>query len=326
MVNSFIFYASFDEALKELPDKIRLKVYDAICDYALRGNEPEFSGVEKAVFSLIKPQLSANLQKYKNGCRGAEFGALGGRPKKPQENPNGDNNENPKKTPKKPQENPTKTPNENENKNDNVIPPPISPPSLNSEVVEGKDFKGIFFQKYPALKCKKPKDEGIDYSVLIREFEQSSVLRGIYTFSKIVSMYEAIERGDFRDKPKTSSNPAVDAVNAKAAREKWYAERQAKAESAAYAYQKKVKENKRFCEIEKELGRLNLELAKAELEGSDMFLGLKEYQERLIEERGRILKQLGIEEEQLHPQYACEKCSDSGYLPDGRACDCYNKR
>jgi hypothetical protein len=319
MQNSFIFYASFDEALKELPDKIRLKIYDAICDYALRGIEPEFSGIEKAVFSLIKPQISANLQKYKNGCRGAEFGHLGGRPKKPQENGVGDNDKNPKETPKKPQENPTRTPNENvnENVNVNVISPPLSPPDGG----EGKNFKELFFEKYPALKCKKPKDDGIDYDVLIREFELSTTLRGMYSFPKVVAMYAAIKNGNFRDRA-AGCNPAIEAINAKSAREKYYADKRAKAESVAYDYQKRAKANKRFCEIDRELAKLNLELAKAEVAGADV-TELKEYQELLQAERGCILIVLGIEEWQLLPQYECEKCSDSGFLPDGRACDCY---
>ena len=200
-----------------------------------------------------------------------------------------------------------------------VTPPLYPPPSHKCEVEEGKDFKKLFFEKYPALKCKKPKDDGINYSVLLTEFEKSATLRGMYSFSKVVGMYESIKAGTYRDKV----DEHIAAVNAKSAREKWYAERQAKAESVAYAYQKKAKENKRFFAVDNELRRLNMELAKAEVSGSDMYLGLKEYQERLLEERCTILKKLGIEEWQLLPQYECKKCSDSGFLPDGRACDCY---
>ena len=102
MRERFVFYNSFDEALRELPDKARLKLYDAIMAYALRGEETEFTGIEKAVFSLIKPQLKANRQRYENGCKGAESGSLGGRPKKPQRGLENEENENPKKTPRKP--------------------------------------------------------------------------------------------------------------------------------------------------------------------------------------------------------------------------------
>ena len=64
---SFIFYASFYEALQELSDKSRLKLYDAITSYALEGVECDLTGIEKAVFALIKPQLRANNQRYEKG-------------------------------------------------------------------------------------------------------------------------------------------------------------------------------------------------------------------------------------------------------------------
>ena len=116
MKNSFIFYASFDEALRELPDKSRLKIYDAIADYALRGIiRNDFKGIEKAVYSLIIPQLQANNNRYENGCKG-------GRPKKTETKPMVFENENQnetnggvsKKTKTKPNEN------ENVNVNDNT--------------------------------------------------------------------------------------------------------------------------------------------------------------------------------------------------------------
>ena len=318
---SFIFYASFYEALKELPDDIRLKVFDAVCEFALGGIEPALVGVEKAIFALIRPQIAANHARYEGGCKG-------GRPKVKKDDETETipkPNDNLTITKAKPNDNHTETipkPNDNENVNDNVnviSTPPLSPPSGG----EG-DAKSVFFGKYTALKQGRTKDEGIDYNVLLEEFEKSAMLRGMYSFSKIVSMYDAIKRGDFRDKARTVTNPAVDALNAKAEREKWYAERQAKAESIAYAYQRMAKANKRFAELEKELAKMNLELAKAEVAGSDNLIALREYQEQLLEERGRILKKLGIEEHQLVPQYACSKCNDSGFMEDGRACDCYN--
>ena len=70
MKDSFIFYASFDEALRELPDKSRLKIYDATTDYALRGIQAEFSGVEKAVFTLIKQQIDNHNKRVENGKKG----------------------------------------------------------------------------------------------------------------------------------------------------------------------------------------------------------------------------------------------------------------
>jgi hypothetical protein len=102
---SIVFYKSFYDAIKGLNYETQSKIYNAIFAYQFDGIESELDGVEKAVFTLIKPQLDANNTKYENGCKGKEYGKLGGRPKK--------------ETPKKPLENPKQTPNDNENENVN---------------------------------------------------------------------------------------------------------------------------------------------------------------------------------------------------------------
>ena len=302
---SFIFYASFYDAIKELPNELRLEIFDAICEFALTGKEPEMTGVSRAILTLIRPQIVANFARYEGGLKG-------GRPKT-----KNIPNENQDETIAKPNAKQSK-PNENDNDNDNVNDyPPISPPSG-----EGEGLKDKFFAKYPALKGKMAKDANIDYGILLAEFERSSLLRGIYTFSKIVAMYEGIKRGDYRDK--AASNPALDAVNSKAARERYYAENKHKAEMTALSWQEKVKKkNPRFAIVEREIARLNLELAKAEINEPDKLPALKEEQETLLIERMLILDELGIEPHMLVPQYTCKKCSDSGFLPNGTVCDCY---
>ena len=66
---SFVFYKSFFEALKDLKDKERLQVYDAICDLALNEKDTELTGLSKTIFVLIKPQILANTKRYENGKR-----------------------------------------------------------------------------------------------------------------------------------------------------------------------------------------------------------------------------------------------------------------
>ena len=122
--DSFIFYRSFWEALKQCPSDVRLRLYDAIADYALNFNKPEgLEGVAAIVFPLIEPQITANNKRYINGCRGGEYGKLGGAPKGNQNaakaTPNKPQN-NPKEQPKQPRNNPKTTPNENVNVNENV--------------------------------------------------------------------------------------------------------------------------------------------------------------------------------------------------------------
>ena len=108
---SFIFYKSFYEALEELNDKQYAKVFRAITKFALFGEEPDLTGIEKVIFSLVKPQLIANQKRYENGCKGG---------RKPTEE---QTSENQNETEIKPKHNQIETnlePNENVNVNDNV--------------------------------------------------------------------------------------------------------------------------------------------------------------------------------------------------------------
>lgn len=74
MKDSFIFYRSFYEAVKELDSQTQAAVMSAMCEYALDGTEPECSGVVLAMFRLMKPQIDANSKRFENGKKG-------GRPK-----------------------------------------------------------------------------------------------------------------------------------------------------------------------------------------------------------------------------------------------------
>ena len=55
--NSFIFYRSFYESIRELPKENRADVYDAICALALDGEVLELDSIAKAIFILVKPQI-----------------------------------------------------------------------------------------------------------------------------------------------------------------------------------------------------------------------------------------------------------------------------
>lgn len=88
----FIFYRSFYEAIKDLPNENQLKIYQSVVAFGIDGIEPELSGIDFTVFTLIKPQLKANNKKFNDGSKGGEYGHLGGRPKK---NPTGVKSKNP---------------------------------------------------------------------------------------------------------------------------------------------------------------------------------------------------------------------------------------
>ena len=67
MRDSMIIYRSFYEAIKELEKTDQADVWDAIYSYGLDFKEVELKGMAKVVFTLIKPQLDANIERYKNG-------------------------------------------------------------------------------------------------------------------------------------------------------------------------------------------------------------------------------------------------------------------
>lgn len=113
--DSFIFYRSFYEAIKNVPKKHRASVYEAVFDYVFDNKLPTLCGVSEALWLLIKPQLDANRVRYENGLKGAEHGKKGGRPRKTdnEENPNGVISKTPSGLS-------AKTPNVNVNVNENV--------------------------------------------------------------------------------------------------------------------------------------------------------------------------------------------------------------
>ena len=123
--------------------------------------------------------------------------------------------------------------------------------------------------------------------------------------------------------PRTFVHPSVDAANAKAERERYYALLREKAQSVADKFLAKANENARFKEIAKELSKMEIALAKAEVFEPAKLPTLKAEKKALLTERKQILANLGIEEKQLVPQFSCSRCLDTGFLPDGTACNCY---
>lgn len=70
MRDGVVFYKSFYESISELPPENALNIYNSIFRYAFFDEEPELSGIEKAIFTIIKPQIDANNRRYENGKRG----------------------------------------------------------------------------------------------------------------------------------------------------------------------------------------------------------------------------------------------------------------
>jgi len=124
----FTFYRSYFEAVKELNKREATAVLMAVCAYALDEEEPQLSGIARAVFSLIKPTLDAGRKKAEGGTRGTPGG---GKKKERPEKEQGKTGERPGKDRRNKKENERETEEEieseieGEGENECYAPSPI---------------------------------------------------------------------------------------------------------------------------------------------------------------------------------------------------------
>lgn len=149
---SFSFYRSFRDALQDFPDEIRLKLYDAISDYALDFIEPNLTGIANGAWKLIKPLLDANIKKWRDGNKGAEHGKRGGNPNfaKGKKNPYYQEEEEGEKdnheiTTTLPQDNPTHNPTHNPTATPHITP--IKDKDKDKDKDNKKKFTNVNSQK-----------------------------------------------------------------------------------------------------------------------------------------------------------------------------------
>ena len=221
--DSFIFYASFYEAMRCLDDAAYVAVSKAVNEYALYGNEIELDGTAKGFFQLIKPQIDANNKRYENGKKGAEYGKLGGRPRK--NNPE----ENPYKTPNtenegfnNPDNNPYKTPNAEKTAFKNPNENPNETPSVEIEVkpqefaaikdvkitAENGNFENVDFTDNEQTKTlKNPKQTpNVNVNVNVNDNVNNNSLKGDFENSAVADATTPTNENDFSANP--IKNPA----------------------------------------------------------------------------------------------------------------------
>lgn len=79
--NSFVFYKDWKEAIKDLPDEIRLEIYESIIEYATTGNIQELKPMASVAFNFIKTTIDRDIEKYVSIAeRNRRNGMKGGRP------------------------------------------------------------------------------------------------------------------------------------------------------------------------------------------------------------------------------------------------------
>lgn len=338
-MDRFTFHKEYYEVIQRLKkpqDRALLSL--ALVEFIFEEKQPEnLSEVAEMAFYL----LSAKISKSKNNS------GRGGRPKKQNGFETVLENENRIETELKPN---VETVLENENrfetkretdptkkertKEKNITLEREKAPLFIPPTGDKKTDADLFFEKYPRYAKDRAKmRQDVDYKRLTEEFEKSAYLRSLYTVKQINENYCLIITGDFRDKEK--KDPQADkfaGINAKAARERWYAARANAAQNKADKIRDKFMQLEEFSTIERRLSKIELEAAKETIKAEQgdtkavkQLVKLEQEKNRLIMQRRNIIEFNGKTEEDLLPQWHCKKCSDTGYLPDGKMCDCYNK-
>ncbi len=123
-------------------------------------------------------------------------------------------------------------------------------------------------------------------------------------------------------KSEYKSEAAV-AADRRSDREHYYAVLRQNAQESAERNKKIAEQDERFKAADVALKKGEIELAKAEVFSPETVPEIKARLEKQITERSCALARLGLSQQDLIPKYRCPKCSDTGFLPDGRACDCY---
>ena len=130
----FTWYRSYYDALKELPAEEFRDIVLAVCAYALDGEEPDLSGVARAIFTLIRPTLEVGRSRAENRSRAEQTGLseeqTGNRPEQTENKPEQTQNKR-KQTDNKPEQTSKEKEKEREKESENdsyCSPPPPSGP------------------------------------------------------------------------------------------------------------------------------------------------------------------------------------------------------
>ena len=76
--NSFVFYKDWRDAIKDLPNDIRLEIYDSIVEYAFSGEVSGLKPMASIAFNFIKGDIDRNMRKWKDAkSKKSDAGRLG---------------------------------------------------------------------------------------------------------------------------------------------------------------------------------------------------------------------------------------------------------
>lgn len=126
--------------------------------------------------------------------------------------------------------------------------------------------------------------------------------------------------------PKTTyRNEATIAADQRSTREHYYAVLRQNAMEKAENNKRRAQADEQFAQSDSILKRGEIELARAEIFSPKNVATIKKELELAQKARDQALKRLNLSEEDFIPKFTCEKCSDSGFLPNGKVCNCYKE-
>lgn len=132
-----------------------------------------------------------------------------------------------------------------------------------------------------------------------------------------------------RDRPAARTDyrsEAAISADARSERERWYAARRERAQAHARQADAAAKQDEAFVRADAAVRKGEIALAKAEVFSPEKRPEIESALENARAARSEALRRLGLTDADFLPRYACKKCSDTGYLPDGSMCDCYSPK
>ncbi len=153
-------------------------------------------------------------------------------------------------------------------------------------------------------------------SKLLTEWKET----GAFTVSEIPDRRKdkLIPRPEFRSE-------AAIAADERSERERFYATRRAKALKHVERATAIAEKDEAYRSAEALRKKYEIELAKAEVFSPDKVPEMQQKFQEAIAARTAALQKLQLTERDFTPKFTCDKCSDTGFLSNGHACDCYKK-
>ncbi len=138
------------------------------------------------------------------------------------------------------------------------------------------------------------------------------------------------KRGRRAAEPKERRTEQEIAHDMRTTRDRFYAALRWNAERKADSCRRRLELDERYCKLQKEMRALDPKIARAELaeergDRTGESDRLRDEQAMLKAQMLAIMAEIGISPPDLDPSTycRCKKCSDTGFLPNGKACDCY---